>query len=71
MPALAENITATTTSSLSQTKEIEEALVKWQGWPTKFNTWVPVDDLQKITTGFVEAGDCKNTYSINQLHKPY
>ena len=26
----------------------EEALVKWRGWPTKFNTWVPISDLQRL-----------------------
>ena len=25
-----------------------EILVKWQGWPTKFNTWIPSDDVEHI-----------------------
>ena len=25
-----------------------EVLVKWKGWPAKFNTWIPADDLIRI-----------------------
>ena len=24
----------------------EEVLVKWKGWPEKFNSWIPASDLQ-------------------------
>ena len=33
---------------LANSTSIEEALVKWRGWPTKFNTWVPISDLQRL-----------------------
>ena len=23
----------------------KEALVKWKGWPKKFNSWIPASDL--------------------------
>ena len=25
-----------------------EFLVKWKGWPEKFNTWVPTTDLERL-----------------------
>ena len=25
-----------------------EVLVKWMGWPAKFNSWIPESDLEKI-----------------------
>ena len=25
-----------------------ELLVKWKGWPAKFNTWVPATDLERL-----------------------
>ena len=27
----------------------EELLVKWKGWPTKFNTWIPASDVDKTS----------------------
>ena len=24
----------------------EEVLIKWEGWPEKFNSWIPASDLQ-------------------------
>ena len=27
---------------------ISEVLVKWKGWPDKFNSWIPESDLQDI-----------------------
>ena len=29
-------------------KGVKELLVKWKGWPAKFNTWVPESDLERI-----------------------
>ena len=29
-------------------KGAKEVLVKWKGWPAKFNTWVPESDLERI-----------------------
>ena len=26
----------------------KEVLVKWKGWPTKFNTWIPETDLEHV-----------------------
>ena len=45
----------TSSRSLPTREEIEEVLVKWKGWPTKFNTWIPADDLQRITPNFCAA----------------
>lgn len=36
---------ASDTGGAADTKQ-REALVKWQGWPNKFNTWVPESDLE-------------------------
>ena len=33
---------------LTNSTSEEEALVKWRGWPTKFNTWVPISDFQRL-----------------------
>ena len=31
------------------TKEGEqEVLVKWKGWPVKFNTWIPASDIERV-----------------------
>ena len=27
---------------------VPEVLVKWKGWPVKFNSWIPESDLQDI-----------------------
>ena len=27
----------------------KEVLVKWKGWPKKFNTWIPASDLEHVT----------------------
>ena len=27
----------------------KEVLVKWKGWPVKFNTWIPESDLEHVT----------------------
>ena len=27
---------------------IPEVLVKWKGWPVKFNSWIPESDIQDI-----------------------
>jgi len=27
----------------------KEVFVKWKGWPTKFNTWIPESDLEHVT----------------------
>ena len=29
-------------------KSGKRALVEWRGWPEKFNSWIPLSDLQKI-----------------------
>ena len=26
----------------------QEVLVKWKGWPEKFNTWIPASDLERV-----------------------
>ena len=26
----------------------QEVLVKWKGWPVKFNTWIPASDLERV-----------------------
>ena len=26
----------------------QEGLVKWQGWPQRFNTWIPASDLERV-----------------------
>ena len=26
----------------------QEVLVKWKGWPVKFNTWIPASDLEQV-----------------------
>ena len=28
---------------------ISEVLMKWKGWPSKFNSWIPECDLQDIS----------------------
>ena len=30
-------------------KNVKQALVKWWGWPTKFNSWISEADLKKFT----------------------
>ena len=29
-------------------KREQEVLVKWNGWPVKFNTWIPASDLERV-----------------------
>ena len=29
-------------------KGVKEVLVKWKGWPPKFNTWIPESDLEHV-----------------------
>ena len=34
---------------LKKEKErISEVLVKWKGWPEKFNSWIPEDQMENI-----------------------
>ena len=29
-------------------KNQSEVLVKWKGWPEKFNSWIPEDQMENI-----------------------
>ena len=29
-------------------KGAQESLLKWKGWPVKFNTWIPASDLERV-----------------------
>ena len=29
-------------------KSGKRALMEWRGWPEKFNSWIPLSDLQKL-----------------------
>ena len=29
-------------------KDEPVVLVKWKGWPPKFNTWIPASDLDRV-----------------------
>ena len=33
-------------------KSDKRALVEWRGWPEKFNSWIPLSDLQKNMKDF-------------------
>ncbi len=34
-------------------KKKREVLVKWYGWPVKFNSWIPVTDIDTYKAGKV------------------
>ena len=40
---------------------VPEVLVKWKGWPVKFNSWITESDLQDINCGRIFA------HLLNQL----
>ena len=48
-----------------------ECLVKWRGWPAKFNTWVPLSELDKISgdadaDGTAEGGELSDHVAEHQ-----